>query len=224
MFRNYLVTGASGFLGRTVLAELKEKGACVRALVMENDPLAVNLPDWVSVVYGDVCDEASLNRFFSGADSQTCVIHCAGIVSVASHPGDRIYRVNVGGTNNILRHCEKAGVGKLIHVSSVHAIPEKPKGTEITEDAVFSPELVRGVMTAIETDNSSVCAFTVTDGATVAVIINASPKADAVLDLAAMGLEQGSLLGCAGMTAQKLEDTGSMPPVSCLVLRIGSRQ
>ena len=144
MFRNYLVTGASGFLGRTVLAELKEKGACVRALVMENDPLAVNLPDWVSVVYGDVCDEASLNRFFSGADSQTCVIHCAGIVSVASHPGDRIYRVNVGGTNNILRHCEKAGVGKLIHVSSVHAIPEKPKGTEITEDAVFSPELVRG--------------------------------------------------------------------------------
>jgi dihydroflavonol-4-reductase len=91
-----------------------------------------------------VCDDASLERFFSGADGNTCVIHCAGIVSVASHPGDRIYRVNVGGTSNILRHCEKAGVGKLVYVSSVHAIPEKPKGTEITEDAVFSPELVRG--------------------------------------------------------------------------------
>ena len=144
MFHKYLVTGASGFLGRTLLAELKEKGAEVRALVIENDPLAKDLPNWVSVVYGDVCDDVSLERFFSGADGKTCVIHCAGIVSVASRPGDRIYRVNVGGTNNILRHCEKSGVGKLVYVSSVHAIPEKPKGTEITEDAVFSPDMVRG--------------------------------------------------------------------------------
>lgn len=144
MFHTYLVTGASGFLGRAVLDGLKEKGAEVRALVMKNDPLAGEVPDWVCVVSGDVCDDASLNRFFSGADENTCVIHCAGIVSVASRPGDRIYRVNVGGTNNILRHCERAGVGKLVYVSSVHAIPEKPKGTEITEDAVFSPDLVRG--------------------------------------------------------------------------------
>ena len=144
MFRNYLVTGASGFLGQAVLAELKEKNADVCVLAMENDPLAKELPHWVSVVYGDVCDDASLKRFFSRADENTCVIHCAGIVSVASHPGDRIYRVNVGGTNNILRHCEKSCVGKLVYVSSVHAIPEKPKGMEITENAAFSPDLVRG--------------------------------------------------------------------------------
>lgn len=144
MYNKYLVTGASGFLGRAVLKELKDKGAEIRALVLENDPLANELPHWVSVVYGDVCDGASLDRFFSRADENTCVIHCAGIVSVASHPGDRIYRVNVGGTNNILRHCEKSGIGKLVYVSSVHAIPEKPKGMEITEDAVFSPDLVNG--------------------------------------------------------------------------------
>lgn len=144
MFQKYLVTGASGFLGRAVLAELKKKDAEICALVLENDPLAGDLPQEVSVVYGDVCDDVSLDRFFSGADSQTCVIHCAGVVSVASHPGARIYRVNAGGTNNILRHCEKSGVGKLVYVSSVHAIPEKPKGTEITEDAVFSTDMVRG--------------------------------------------------------------------------------
>jgi len=144
MFQNYLVTGATGFLGRAVIAELMGRGAEIHALVLENDPLERQLPHDIHKVYGDVCDEASLDRFFSCAGHQTCVIHCAGIVSVASHPGDRIYKVNVGGTNNILRHCEQSGVGKLVYVSSVHAIPEKPKGTEITEDAVFSPELVRG--------------------------------------------------------------------------------
>ena len=144
MFRKYLVTGATGFLGRAVLSELQGKDAELYALVLADDPLAGELPPGVHAVYGDVCDESSLAPFFSGADDQTCVIHCAGMVSVASHPGERLYRVNVGGTGNILRQCERCGVGRLVYVSSVHAIPEKPKGTEITEDAVFSPELVWG--------------------------------------------------------------------------------
>lgn len=66
------------------------------------------------------------------------------MISVATHPGDRIYRVNVDGTRNILKFCRQCGVGKLVYVSSVHAIPEKPKGTEIAETTTFSPELVRG--------------------------------------------------------------------------------
>ena len=40
--------------------------------------------------------------------------------------------------------CRQCGVGKLVYVSSVHAIPEKPKGTEIAETTTFAPELVRG--------------------------------------------------------------------------------
>ena len=140
MFEKYLITGATGFLGRTVLAQLQDTKAEIRALVMEGDPLAREL----RVITGDVCDEAALGRFFAGADEHTCVIHCAGIISVATHPGDRIYRVNVDGTRNILKFCRQCNVGKLVHVSSVHAIPEKPKGTEITETTVFSPELVKG--------------------------------------------------------------------------------
>ena len=144
MFEKYLITGATGFLGRTVLAQLKDAKAEVRALVMDGDPLARELPQNVRVMTGDVCDEAALERFFAGADEHTCVIHCAGMISVATHPGDRIYRVNVDGTRNILKFCSQCGVGKLVYVSSVHAIPEKPKGTEIAETTVFSPELVRG--------------------------------------------------------------------------------
>ncbi len=35
-------------------------------------------------------------------------------------------------------------MGKMVYVSSVHAIPEKPKGCIILEDCEFSPGLVDG--------------------------------------------------------------------------------
>ena len=38
MFEKYLITGATGFLGRIVLAQLKDAKAEVRALVMDGDP------------------------------------------------------------------------------------------------------------------------------------------------------------------------------------------
>lgn len=34
MYKTYLVTGATGFLGRTVVSELLSRGASVRALVL----------------------------------------------------------------------------------------------------------------------------------------------------------------------------------------------
>lgn len=144
MYDKYLVTGATGFLGRAVVEELARRDAQVRALVLPDDPYAHLLPKKVRSIAGDVCDKDALASFFADADSRTCVIHCAGIVSVASRPGPKLYQVNVGGTWRILRQCIAHNVGKMIYVSSVHAIPEKPKGCLITEDCKFSPGLVDG--------------------------------------------------------------------------------
>jgi dihydroflavonol-4-reductase len=144
MFDKYLVTGATGFLGRAVAEELVRRKAQVHALVLHDDPYTDLLPKEVRTVIGDVCDKGSLSDFFADADSRTCVIHCAGIVSVASRPGPRLYQVNVGGTWKVLRQCMEHDVGKMVYVSSVHAIPEKPKGCIISEDCEFSPGLVDG--------------------------------------------------------------------------------
>ena len=95
MFDQYLVTGATGFLGRAVAEELVRRRAQVHALVLRDDPYIHLLPKEVHTVIGDVCVESSLTDFFADADSRTCVIHCAGIVSVASRPGPRLYQVNV---------------------------------------------------------------------------------------------------------------------------------
>ena len=138
MYEKYLITGASGFLGRAIISELLQRKAKVCALVMYQDPLAKHLPEYVHTIPGDLCSKSSLDRFFADADSKTCVIHCAGLVSIATRQGKRLYQVNVGGTQNILEQCLSHQVGRMIYVSSVHAIPEKPKGQVITEDESFS--------------------------------------------------------------------------------------
>ncbi|KUH38321.1 MULTISPECIES: NmrA family NAD(P)-binding protein [Streptomyces] len=54
----FLVTGATGTVGRHVVAELLRRGAPVRALT--RDPAAADLPRTVEVVRGDLTDPASL--------------------------------------------------------------------------------------------------------------------------------------------------------------------
>ena len=68
MFDKYLVTGATGFLGRAVADELVRRRAQVYALVLHNDPYINLLPKEVHTVTGDVCDESSLADFFADAD------------------------------------------------------------------------------------------------------------------------------------------------------------
>ena len=145
MYKKYFVTGATGFLGKAVVQRLLTKAADIYALVMKDDPLAGTLPNGIHVCVGNVCDPSSLDSFLNGADGQSCVIHCAGIVSVASRPGEQLYKVNVGGTKNIVNACISHSVGKLVYVSSVHALTEKPKGIEIdAETDAFNPDRLVG--------------------------------------------------------------------------------
>ena len=72
------------------------------------------------------------------------MLHCAGIVSIASKPDEAIYRVNVQGTQNIVDLSREFGAGRLIYVSSVHAIPEKPAPETITEPDRFAPDEILG--------------------------------------------------------------------------------
>ncbi len=144
MYKKYLVTGATGFLGRSIIAELLKKETDIYALVLPGDPLGQNLPKEVSILEGDVCKAASLENAFNVCDSDTCVIHSAGIVSVATKPGDVLFRVNVTGTKNVLDMCLAHSVGKMIYVSSVHALPVAPKNITIKETNTISTELVKG--------------------------------------------------------------------------------
>ena len=144
MYQNYLITGATGFLGSAVVRLLLAHSCRVAALVTEKDPLCDTLPEEVTRYRGDLTDKASMRDFFAGGGSSFCVLHCAGMVSIASSPGEIIYRVNVDGTQNIIDLCREFGAEKLVYVSSVHAIAEKPAPQTITEPNCFSPDDILG--------------------------------------------------------------------------------
>lgn len=143
-FDRYLVTGATGFLGKVLIRKLASAGASVRALVLENDPASDALPSGVERIAGDVADPTSLNTFFSGDLSHACVIHCAGLISIATRKDPRLWHVNADGTKHVMAHCLRTRPERVVCVSSVHAIPERPKGQIICEVDSFSPPLVRG--------------------------------------------------------------------------------
>ncbi|MDR3344591.1 MAG: NAD-dependent epimerase/dehydratase family protein [Oscillospiraceae bacterium] len=140
----YVVTGAAGHLGSAVLRTLKGAGQRVRALVLPNEREKITDTD-VEVITGNVLQKESLSPLLAGEHgADVRFIHTAGIVSIASKTNPAVHAVNVEGTRNILRLCEENNVGKLIYVSSVHAIPEKPHGETIAETADFDPASVTG--------------------------------------------------------------------------------
>lgn len=139
--RIYLVTGAAGFLGSNVCAQLLEKGEKVRALVLPNDKSVRFIPKEVEICLGDLCDEASLEEFFKVPEGMNSVIiHCASMVTVNPSYNEKLMSVNVTGTRNIITKClAHPECQKMVYVSSTGAIPEAPMGIKIKETDKFEP-------------------------------------------------------------------------------------
>ena len=139
----YLITGAAGHLGSVITRKLVETGKLVRALAIPNEK---HLPEKAEIYLGDVCDKESIRPCFENLNGcNLIVIHCAGIVSIASKFNQAVFDVNVTGTKNIVDLCREYNVSKLIYISSVHAIPEKPAGITTTETSEFNPDHVVGL-------------------------------------------------------------------------------
>ena len=142
----YLLTGAAGFLGSNICTQLLERGERGRAFVLEGDKAAQYLPKEVEIVYGNLCDKASLKPFFTVDEGvATVCIHVASMVTVNPYYRKALLDVNVGGTAYIIDLClEHEECQKLVYVSSTGAIPELPHGQRITEVEEVNLDQVEG--------------------------------------------------------------------------------
>lgn len=143
MEKTYLVTGACGHLGGTLVRLLERTGAQVRGLRLPSEQ-ARNRAH-VTYYPGDVRDRDSLRPLFRGlAGREVVVFHTAAIVDISGEVTPQMHDVNVNGTKNILALCREYGVKRLVYVSSVHAIPEKDGYAVLREVDRFSPQQVTG--------------------------------------------------------------------------------
>lgn len=128
MSRHIAVTGATGHLGNVVCRILCANGWHVRALYRSEASMLSRLP--LELVQGDVLNLPSLEKFFEGCD---IVIHCAAIISVHGDPDGMVYKTNTEGPGNVLKAATKAGVKRIVHISSVHAVEELPHSAPFDE-------------------------------------------------------------------------------------------
>jgi NADH dehydrogenase len=100
-----------------------EQGFQVRALVRSTSDLSLLPSDGYETVHGDVADLDAMKQAVEGVDA---VIHTAGVTPERAPNRMLSFRINVGGTLNLLAACTKTGVRRFIQISSMSAFPENP--------------------------------------------------------------------------------------------------
>ena len=121
MNKKILVTGATGFIGSSLVKKLTSTDDEVSILVRKNSDLT-SLSDVlhkVRLVYGDITDRASLDSALQGINF---VYHSAGLTYMGDKKNALLYKINVEGTRNMLQASAAAGVTRFVHVSSITAV------------------------------------------------------------------------------------------------------
>ena len=131
-----LVTGASGFLGHAVCAELRTRDHEVVALVRRPG----SEPPGTSAAAGDLTDAEALTAVV-GAARPECVMHLAAEIA-SQRDARRVWEVNVEGTRRLLAACAAAGGPRFVFASTV--VTGDAHGAELSEESALPVETAYG--------------------------------------------------------------------------------
>jgi nucleoside-diphosphate-sugar epimerase len=134
--RKAFVTGGSGFIGGKLLRRLASEGWKARALARSEGSLGKVEEAGAEPVRGDLNDPDSLREAASGCE---VAFHAAAEVSEWG-PREDFVRGNVTGTENALRGCREAGVGRFVHVGTEAALMVGQPLVQVDESAPLRPD------------------------------------------------------------------------------------
>ena len=110
---NLCITGAAGYIGSRILEQV-DRDADIKKVLSIDRALPKVASSKLTAVTRDIND--SLDDLFA-SQSIDAVIHLVFLVNPI-HDTDLMYRINVTGTENVLRACHKKGVKRILVVSS----------------------------------------------------------------------------------------------------------
>ncbi|MHA1730730.1 MAG: SDR family oxidoreductase [Promethearchaeota archaeon] len=120
-----IVTGATGFLGTSVVLECLERGHEVRAFGLPGSTTEYIDRPGVEFVFGDVADPEAVGRAVVGVDA---VINVAGDTSFWKKRYARQRKTNVEGPRTVCQAALDAGIRRVVHTSTVDALGYNPDG------------------------------------------------------------------------------------------------
>lgn len=124
-----LVTGATGLVGAAMILDLAAKGNAVKAYSLHK-PNRTNFPENVEVILGDILDVSVLNEAMQGVD---VVYHCLDFMSFLDSDTDKLYDINIKGTENLVNAALANDVRKVVYISSTQAFGTHQHKEKITE-------------------------------------------------------------------------------------------
>lgn len=136
-----LVTGASGFVGRAIVADLLERGHQVAAVFGPRSSVPRATEDDIEYVKADVADPNSVHALIKLGPSDA-VIHAAGIAHRFGKTDDSEYqRVNVQGVRNVAGLSAQLGARRFVLISSVLVYGREGRvaGRPVAEDDDCQP-------------------------------------------------------------------------------------
>lgn len=134
------VAGATGFVGRHVVAALLERGHSVRALARNPEKAAAVLPagEGLTVHAGDASEGEGLEEWAARADA---LVNTIGIIREAPE-GQTFARVHVGVTRNLVKAAVGGGVRHYVQISALGVTDEAD--TAYARSKFEAEMLVRG--------------------------------------------------------------------------------
>lgn len=120
-----VVTGGSGVVGAALVRRLVSDGEAVSVLCRSPQAADVVRSLGAEPLVGDILDLGSLRAAFGGAD---LIYHVAGLNTMCPPDPGELERVNVVGSQNVIRAAEIAGCRRVVYTSSAATIGE-PSGT-----------------------------------------------------------------------------------------------
>lgn len=185
--KHVLVTGATGHIGNVLVRELVGQGYAVRALVLPGESLRPLEGLDVETSAGNILDPESLARAMEGIDG---VFHLAGIISIMPGDDQRVQQVNVEGTRNVIHAALRAGVKRMLHTSSIHAL-KRVEGVTMDESLPFDPDNPVGIYDRTKAEASLAVLAAVKEGLNAVIVC----PTGVVGPHDYLGSEMGSLIG-----------------------------